>query len=165
MVVWLYLNRPDAMNAMGIQTMRELKDALTRLRDDREVRVIVFSGKGRAFCAGADLTAKPDLTAEPNGEPQFIDVATEMEAVLNAMPKPVIAALNGLACGGGLELAMMCDLIAANRSAKTPTAISACCRAAAPRCGWPASSASIGRATSCIPATSTPPRRCRPSGL
>ena len=117
-VSWLYLNRPNVLNALSMHTMGELRDALTELCDRKETRVIVFSGKGRAFCAGADMTGSPALNAPPSEEPTFLSAAGQMEDVLNAMPKPVIAALNGITCGGGLELAMMCDFILAAESAK-----------------------------------------------
>lgn len=117
-VSWLYLNRPNVLNAVGKHGMVELRQAFSDLRDRKETRVIVFSGKGRAFCAGADLTAKPDPDAEPSDDPTFLDLATAMEEVLLSIKKPILAAVNGIACGGGLEMAMMCDFIIACRSAK-----------------------------------------------
>ncbi|HLB31723.1 MAG TPA: enoyl-CoA hydratase/isomerase family protein [Gammaproteobacteria bacterium] len=117
-VSWLYLNRPEVLNAIGKSGMVELRQAFIELRDRKETRVIVFSGKGRAFCAGADLTAKPDPEAAPSDEPTFLDLATAMEEVLLNLRKPIIAAVNGIACGGGLEMAMMCDFIIAARSAR-----------------------------------------------
>lgn len=117
-VSWLYLNREDALNAISYDCMKELRQALEFLRDRKETRVIVISGKGRAFCAGADLKGAPDPEAKASPEPTFVDVATEMENVLNVMPKPVIAAVNGICCGGGLELALMCDFILAKESAR-----------------------------------------------
>jgi len=118
-VSWLYLNRPQALNAISIACMGELRAALTELRDREETRVIVLSGKGRAFCAGADLTGTlPDPTAPPSPKKTFADVASEMEVVFNALTKPVIAALNGITCGGGLEMALMCDFMVAAESAK-----------------------------------------------
>lgn len=118
-VSWLYLNREKQLNAISPACMQELKRALELLRDRAETRVIVISGKGRAFCAGADLTgAVPDPTAPPSPEPTFLDYGQAMEDVLNAMPKPVIAAVNGICCGGGLELALMCDFIIAAEGAR-----------------------------------------------
>ncbi len=118
-VSWLYLNRPQALNAISMACMAELREALIELRERRETRVIVLSGKGRGFCAGADLTgALPDPSAPPTDKPGFLDLGSAMEEVLNAMPKPVIAAVNGVAAGGGLELALMCDFIVATASAR-----------------------------------------------
>lgn len=117
-VSWLYLNRPQALNAISFECMRELTAALIELRDRKETRVIVLSGKGRGFCAGADLTDAPPATGEPGTEPSFLELGEQMEDVLNNISKPVIAAVNGVCCGGGLELALMCDFIVAVESAK-----------------------------------------------
>jgi enoyl-CoA hydratase len=118
-VSWLYLNRPQALNAISLGCMRELREALVELRDRAETRVIVISGKGRGFCAGADLTgALPDRAAPPSPAPSFDELGTAMSDVLNPMPKPVIAAVNGVAAGGGLEVAMMADFMVAAASAR-----------------------------------------------
>ncbi len=118
-VSWLYLNRPQALNAISMGCMTELREALVDLRERAETRVIVISGKGRAFCAGADLTgALPDPDAPAGSAPSFLDLGGAMEEVLNAMPKPVIAAVNGITAGGGLELALMCDFIVAAATAR-----------------------------------------------
>ena len=118
-VSWLYLNRPQALNAISMDCMKELREALVELRDRAETRVIVLSGKGRGFCAGADLGgALPDRAAPPSAEPDFLALGQAMEDVLNNIEKPVIAAVNGVAAGGGLELALMCDFIVAAETAK-----------------------------------------------
>ncbi|HSW06778.1 enoyl-CoA hydratase/isomerase family protein [Aquabacterium sp.] len=117
-VSWLYLNRPQALNAISFDCMKELRSAWLDLRERSETRVIVVSGKGRGFCAGADLTDAPALNAEPGPEPGFLQVAAGMEEALLGCAKPVIAAVNGTCCGGGLELALMCDFIIAAESAK-----------------------------------------------
>lgn len=117
-VSWLYLNRPQALNAISFETMKALRQAWQDLQSRADTRVIVVSGKGRGFCAGADLTDAPTLNGEPGTEPTFLEVAAQMEAALAAVTKPVIAAVNGVCCGGGLELALMCDFIIAAEAAK-----------------------------------------------
>jgi len=117
-VSWLYLNRPKALNAISYECMRELRQAWIELRDREETRVIVVSGKGRGFCAGADLTDAPSAGDSPGPQSAFLEEGTRMEEVLLSLPKPVIAAVNGVCCGGGLELAMMCDFMIAAASAK-----------------------------------------------
>ncbi|MGH8229945.1 MAG: enoyl-CoA hydratase/isomerase family protein [Steroidobacteraceae bacterium] len=118
-VSWVYLNRPHALNAISYECMRELRQAWTELRDRGETRVIVVSGKGRGFCAGADLGDYAPSGGEAlDPQAAFLEAGAQMESVLLGMPKPVIAAVNGVCCGGGLELAMMCDFIIAAASAK-----------------------------------------------
>lgn len=117
-VSWLYLARPHALNAISPNCMIELQRALITLRNRTDTRVVVLSGKGRAFCAGADLGESTPQSTESSGQPSFLELAQAMEDVLNTMPKPVIAAVNGICCGGGLEIAMMCDFIIAASSAR-----------------------------------------------
>jgi enoyl-CoA hydratase/carnithine racemase len=95
------LNRPDKRNAINDEMRAELTDAFARFDADAAVRVVVVTGAGPAFCAGGDLSAvmiPPDPTRERIVEP------------LDRFAKPIIAAINGLAYGGGLELALACDI-------------------------------------------------------
>ena len=117
-VSWVYLNRPQALNAISYACMHELRECWEMLRDRAETRVIVVSGKGRGFCAGADLTDAPSVSDLPGPQAPFLEAGARMEEVLLGMPKPVIAAINGVCCGGGLELAMMCDFMVAAESAR-----------------------------------------------
>lgn len=117
-VSWIYINRPQAMNAMAVTTVREMQDAFTALGQRPETRVVLLSGKGRAFCAGADLKSALPAAHGPTPEPTFLDEATAMENALLALDKPVIAAVNGVCCAGGLEIALMCDFIIASESAR-----------------------------------------------
>ena len=108
-VALLKVNRPKALNALNADTLNELDQAFVALTADREVRVIIVTGTGeKAFVAGADIAAMVDKTAM-----EARDFARFAQGVLNRIercPKPVIAAVNGYALGGGCELAMACDI-------------------------------------------------------
>ncbi|CAM2007018.1 enoyl-CoA hydratase-related protein [Acanthopleuribacter pedis] len=103
------LNRPDRMNALGRTLIRELHNALEDCRFDRETRVILLSGAGqRAFCAGADLKERAEM-AQDEVDAFVSELRTTFHLLFNH-PKITVAALNGAALGGGLELALSCDL-------------------------------------------------------
>ncbi|WP_018698865.1 enoyl-CoA hydratase-related protein [Amorphus coralli] len=108
------LNRPKARNALNMATRRGLAEAFTTLSDDPGVRAIVLTGNEESFAAGADL--KEFIDADP------VEVARRrverLWAAVANTPQPVIAAVNGFALGGGLELAMMADIIVAGESAQ-----------------------------------------------
>jgi methylglutaconyl-CoA hydratase len=103
------LNRPEAANALSVQMLRDFKEALSRLKADSEVRVVILTAAGeKAFCAGADLKERRRMTdAEAK---QTVRLIGESINEVEELPQPVIAALNGVAFGGGLELALACDL-------------------------------------------------------
>lgn len=118
-VLWVTLNRPEAMNALTPDVLTGVNDALDRAESDEAIRVVVLSGAGRAFCAGADLKFVRSASAlGPTSTDAFLrNVLRTMER-LERLPMPVIAAVNGLALAGGLELLLCCDLVVAARSAK-----------------------------------------------
>ena len=108
-VAVLTLNRPDAMNACNRDLLAALREALDALRFDPEVRVLVVTGAGeKAFCAGADLKERAGMT--PIEVKRFIVTIRDTFSLIEAMGKPVIAAVNGVALGGGTELALACDI-------------------------------------------------------
>ncbi|MFM8499805.1 MAG: enoyl-CoA hydratase/isomerase family protein [Chakrabartia sp.] len=116
-VTRLTMNRPQAMNALSLSMLEVFKSELVRLTTDDHCRVLILTGAGPAFCAGADL--KQALAGQPApGEPDFLDCAREVLELLAAFPKPVIAALNGVTMAGGLELAMCADILIAADTAQ-----------------------------------------------
>ncbi|MEL6377407.1 MAG: enoyl-CoA hydratase-related protein, partial [Pseudomonadota bacterium] len=109
------LNRPDALNALSIELLRELVIALNEAQTNEKVRCIIVTGSDKAFAAGADIKMM--------AEKSFVDVFTgdlfgdEASGIMR-IRKPIIAAVAGYALGGGCELAMMCDFIIAADTAK-----------------------------------------------
>lgn len=108
-VALLTLNRPNVMNSFNFEMLRALRDAIETLRFNPAVRVIIITGAGdRAFCAGADLKERATLT--PVQVKEFIFTIRNLFTAIEQLSKPVIAAVNGIALGGGTELALACDV-------------------------------------------------------
>lgn len=113
----LTLNRPDRLNAIGSDVLGLLAATVAAAAADNRVRALVIAGAGRAFCAGADLSeieALPDARAFRG----FIARMTEVYQLISGCQKPSVAALHGVAFGGGLELALACDLRVAEHDAR-----------------------------------------------
>ena len=105
------------MNALDRPTLEELRDRLLELRDDAEARVVVLTGAGeKAFVAGADIKYMSGLSTDEAKE--WGELGQNAAQLLETMPKPTIAAINGFALGGGCELALACDLRYASSRAK-----------------------------------------------
>jgi enoyl-CoA hydratase len=124
-VTQLTLDRPERLNAMSRELVRDLHDALAAARDDLACRVVILTGAGRGFCAGLDLKETGDIAADVadggggpqaamRGQQQIASLVTR----LRTLSKPVIAAVNGAATGGGLALALACDVRVASESAR-----------------------------------------------
>lgn len=113
-VALVRLNRPKELNALNLQLMSEMVDALQSLDADSTVRVIVITGNERAFAAGADIKQMQEKTAM---EMLDIDQFTKWDAI-RRIKKPLIAAVSGFALGGGCELSMICDMIVASETAQ-----------------------------------------------
>ncbi len=114
---WVTLNRPEVMNALSYDTLGRLGELCEQIAADREVRVVLFGGSGpKAFCAGADLKERVNFTEEQTLA--FVRRIGDTFASIAALPQPTIAVLNGVAYGGGLELALACDLRVAATGAK-----------------------------------------------
>ena len=113
------INRPDAYNAMNVQAMRELHDAMVDFRDDPELLVGIVTGAGeKAFCAGADINDMLPYMKEIRDRPWEFPT-TPMRGL--EIYKPLIAAINGVALGGGLEIALACDIRIASENARLGT--------------------------------------------
>lgn len=103
------LSRPEAANAMSVQLLHELSDTLDQINGDPAVRVVLLTGEGeKAFCAGADLKERKGMSDRQ--VKQIVQLIGATVAKVETLAQPVIAVLNGVAFGGGLELALACDL-------------------------------------------------------
>ena len=134
----LTMNRPEALNAFSPSMMAGLDEALPRLAQDRDCRALMLTGVGRAFSAGGDVkgfasNAIPsnDVVEAPDSAPQIptkeeraagLRRSTEMVELLHTMPKPTIAAIPGVAAGGGFSVALACDIRIASSDARFTTA-------------------------------------------
>jgi enoyl-CoA hydratase/carnithine racemase len=115
-VGWITLERPKAMNALNREMLEGMSAQLEAWRNDPAVRVVAVTGTGPGFCAGADL--KQAGAPVGPGELDFLDTIVVFFDLLRSYPKPVIAAVNGLALAGGLETVMCCDFVIAAQSAR-----------------------------------------------
>ncbi|MEM1681545.1 MAG: enoyl-CoA hydratase/isomerase family protein [Sulfolobales archaeon] len=113
-VAVITLNRPEKLNALNHDVLTDLRKALEEAEKDPEVRVVIITGTGKSFCAGADIAEFTKGVADVRG---FIELGREVFEFIENMSKPVIAAVNGYALGGGFELALSCDFVIAASSA------------------------------------------------
>lgn len=121
-VLTLTLNRPQRLNAMSHPLIEAMNAQLKRAREDSAVRAVLLTGTGRGFCAGADLAGPGPGDPSAGGQR---DVGAVMDRIFNPLiramrdlPKPIVAAVNGVAAGGGANLALACDIVIAARSSR-----------------------------------------------
>ena len=120
-VATLTLNRPEVLNALNDDLLAALRDGLSRAKADAGVRAVLLTGAGRGFCAGADLAAG-QMRNEAGAGPH--DVAQSLREryhpivlAMRQFPKPIVGAVNGVAAGAGMSLALACDIVLASESA------------------------------------------------
>ena len=120
-IATICLNRPDRMNAMNNALMQGISDAVNKVREDHSVRVVVLTGAGRGFCAGADLQQAADDSgaqqSDGNDSEQLGGTFNRALGDLMECPVPTVAKVNGAAAGGGFGLALACDVSIAAHSA------------------------------------------------
>jgi len=110
------MNRPDALNALNSETLKELSKAFSHLGESNEVSVIIITGEGKAFMAGADIAEMKDMSEDQARE--FSKSGQKVFDLIARTEKPVIAAVNGFALGGGCELVLACDIRIASEKAR-----------------------------------------------
>ena len=111
------INRPEALNALNRETLKELREVATELEGDDAIKALIITGAGdKSFVSGADIKDVKDL--DPLGGLDLVTGGQKTFAMLNNLSKPVIAAVNGYCMGGGLELALGCDFIIASEKAR-----------------------------------------------
>ncbi len=119
-VARIELASADTLNALSASLLRGLLDGLREVNAARDVRAVILTGQGRAFCAGADLKEVLALGngTGGSGTADFLDLVAQVFGTLRNFPKPVIGGLNGITVAGGLELALCCDILIAAESAR-----------------------------------------------
>ncbi|MFC1822725.1 enoyl-CoA hydratase/isomerase family protein [Thermodesulfobacteriota bacterium] len=104
------LNRPKALNALSSGLMLEMQAAIREVESDEEVRAVIITGSGRAFCTGGDLEEQKTLGGDPRKIGWWLKVIKESFMVIYRCTKPTVAMVNGIALAGGIELILLCDL-------------------------------------------------------
>ncbi|MEA1974446.1 MAG: short-chain-enoyl-CoA hydratase [Bacillota bacterium] len=112
----LSFNKPKVLNALDSEVLNELNSAIEYIENDEDIYVAIITGIGKAFVAGADISEMKDMNAEQGR--QFGSLGSKVFRKIELMKKPVIAAINGFALGGGCELSMCCDIRIASSNAK-----------------------------------------------
>ena len=115
-IAYLTINRPDALNALNQDVLNDIKSAFEDMRSDDEIKAVIMTGEGRAFVAGADISQMRDQSMLEGRK--FIVFGQNVMNMIENFEKPVIAAVNGFALGGGCELCMAADIRIASAKAK-----------------------------------------------
>lgn len=113
-VLWVTLDRPERLNAITLRMVQELYDTFDGLSRDPSIRVVVLRGRGRGFCSGLDITLADNMAGRDVEAPSLPDVVRAMRVC----PQPIIALVQGAACGGGFAFALAADVRIAATDAK-----------------------------------------------
>jgi 2-(1,2-epoxy-1,2-dihydrophenyl)acetyl-CoA isomerase len=116
-VATLTMNRPDVLNALDDALLQGLRDGLARAKADTSVRALLLTGAGRGFCAGADLAAGAQRDGPYDVSQGLRERYHPIVLAMRQMPKPIVGAVNGVAAGAGMSLALACDIVLAGESA------------------------------------------------
>jgi 2-(1,2-epoxy-1,2-dihydrophenyl)acetyl-CoA isomerase len=119
-VFTITLNRPDKLNSFNFEMADQLKELLHRAESDDEVRCILMTGEGRAFCAGQDLAEATEVSDDPDRDLSEIVHHTYIPIIkgIRELEKPIVCAVNGTAAGAGANIALACDIVIASEEAK-----------------------------------------------
>lgn len=119
-VARVLLNRPDVLNALSLEAVEEITDAVQAMAADPDIRLLIFTGSGRAFCAGGDLAyfKKTINSGDVGAFRIYVEKCQTMYKCIEDFPAPTIAMVNGITVAGGMELLLSCDLSIACESAK-----------------------------------------------
>jgi 2-(1,2-epoxy-1,2-dihydrophenyl)acetyl-CoA isomerase len=113
------LNRPDKYNAMSRPMLLDLAKVLRDASEDTAIKTLIITGAGKAFCSGGDLVGHPSFeTDDPVVREQYVREGNQLPLIIHRMPKPVIAAVNGVAAGAGMDLSLACDIRIASERAR-----------------------------------------------
>ena len=112
------LNRPEKLNAMNTEMTYELIQVSREVGEDESVKAVIITGAGRGFCSGADLSSGDFKITSPSAAAKLLEPVRTLITGIREMPKPVIAAVNGPAVGGGCSVALACDIIIASERAR-----------------------------------------------
>jgi len=110
------INRPDVLNALNTETLKELEYTIDNVKEDKDIRALIITGEGKAFVAGGDISEMSEFS--PDDAYKFSQLGNNVFMQIQNLPVPVLAAVNGYALGGGCELAMACDIRWASDKAK-----------------------------------------------